>query len=80
MNGNTDRDNADTQLEQKIRIDFYEVVQEYVDEIWGKFDENGDNSLDKFEIQQMVQEMVAESSSFGDFSYDEFENLFKSLD
>lgn len=69
-----------TNFEIKIREDFNNVIQEYVDELWQKYDADRGGTLDKIEVMKMVQEMVHESSQFSDFSYDEFELLFQAFD
>ena len=51
-----------------------------MDEIWIKYDTDGNGELDFDEVKALVKEMLHESSKDADFSLDEFKTLFAEFD
>lgn len=57
-----------------------EVVHKTVDEIWGKYDVDGNGSLDKDETRKFVNEVMADLGETSAIDETAFEATFATLD
>ena len=56
------------------------VISKCVDEIWTKYDDDGNGYLDKNETKQFVQDTLADMSDGAGFNDDDFDQCFREFD
>ena len=56
------------------------VIRKCVNDIWGEYDKDGSNQLDKSETKRFVTDILKEMGDGGQFSEQEFEDCFKEFD
>lgn len=56
------------------------VISKAVDEIWNKYDEDRNDSLDEHETKRFVQETLADMANGEGFKDDDFDECFREFD
>ena len=56
------------------------VIARCVDEIWGKYDRDGNGNLDKEETKQFVRETLSDMADGASFNESDFDMCFREFD
>ena len=56
------------------------VIAKCVDEIWGKYDTDGNGNLDKDETKQFVRDTLSDMSDGAGFNDEDFDQCFREFD
>ena len=57
-----------------------QVISKCVDEIWGKYDTDGNGNLDKDETKQFVRDTLSDMSDGTGFNDEDFDQCFREFD
>ena len=60
------------EIEQALKVQ--------VDEIWRKYDDDGNGTLDRDEMKTYMQDMLLQMGSYENFNEAEYERIFESFD
>ena len=67
-------------MAEQAQANIEEALQTTVNQIWEKYDKDGNNTLDKSEMRKFVQETMTESGINKTISDEDFETIFNQFD